>query len=165
MFSFVVQVFAGRNLEWADVSKMSALLQVHATVDLRSRQGCRSCRHTTQTTHPWSYTESDNMTTAYTEHMHSISPPCLLNGKCKPTHNKHIHHHYHTALVHAVRQWLPMATASTVALTMDARKSSLEERVCVKAGFLAESLWMYSSPNMMAQGEMLPSLLKENKTR
>ena len=165
MFSFVVQVFAGRNLEWADVSKMSALLQVHATVDLRSRQGCRSCRHTTQTAHPWSYTESDNMTTAYTEHMHSISPPCLLNGKCKPTHNKHIHHHYHTALVHAVRQWLPMATASTVALTMDARKSSLEERVCVKAGFLAESLWMYSSPNMMAQGEMLPSLLKENKTR
>lgn len=103
--------------------------------------------------------------TAYTEHMHSISPPRLLNGKCKPTHNKHIHHHYRTALVHAVRQWLPMATASTVALTMDARKSSLEERVCVKAGFLAESLWMYSSPNMMAQGEMLPSLLKENKTR
>ena len=50
-------------------------------------------------------------------------------------------------------------------LTMDARKSSLEERECVKVGFLAESLWMYSSPNMMAQGEMLPSLLKENRTR
>ena len=89
VFSFVVQVLAGRNLEWADVSKMSGLLQVHATVDLRPRQSWRSCRHTTQTAHPWSYTGTDNMTSAYTEHMHSISPPRLLNGKCKPTHNKH----------------------------------------------------------------------------
>ena len=41
-----------------------------------------------------------------------------------------------------VREWLPRATVHTTVLTMDARKSSLEEMECVKDWLAAESLWM-----------------------
>lgn len=44
--------------------------------------------------------------------------------------------------INSVKQLLPRVTVSTTALTMDARKSSLDERECVKAGLVAESLWM-----------------------